>query len=92
VTPDDDRDLELVVDPSLAPDQRLAQRAEVERALAFLDRLSPQQRVAFVLREVLDLSYPEIAELMGSFETTARMRVAAAARALARLDTKETSP
>jgi RNA polymerase sigma-70 factor (ECF subfamily) len=92
VAPDDDRDLELVADPSLAPDQRLAQRAEVERALAFLDRLSPQQRIAFVLREVLDLSYPEIAEMMGSFETTARMRVAAATRALAKLDTKETSP
>jgi DNA-directed RNA polymerase specialized sigma24 family protein len=52
--------------------------------LAFLDRLDAKQRVAFVLREVLELSYPEIAKLMGSFETTARMRVAAATRALRR--------
>jgi RNA polymerase sigma-70 factor (ECF subfamily) len=71
---------ENLVDHGLSAEQRL----EIERALAFLDRLDARQRVAFVLREVLGLSYPEIATLMGSFETTARMRVAAAARALRR--------
>jgi RNA polymerase sigma-70 factor, ECF subfamily len=71
---------EDVADHALPADQRL----EIERALAFLDGLDGKQRVAFVLREVLGLSYPEIATLMGSFETTARMRVAAATRALRR--------
>lgn len=71
---------ENLVDHALSADQQL----EIERALAFLDRLDANQRVAFVLREVLGLSYPEIATMMGSFETTARMRVAAAARALRR--------
>jgi RNA polymerase sigma-70 factor (ECF subfamily) len=75
-SPLDDDDF---IDPSLSTDQR----ADVTRALAFLDDLDPKQRVAFILREVLDLSYPEIAHLMGSFTTTARMRVAAATRALA---------
>ncbi|HUQ03643.1 MAG TPA: sigma-70 family RNA polymerase sigma factor [Kofleriaceae bacterium] len=82
---DDPDEIAALVDPSLSAEQRVALRADVERALAFLDRLSPKQRIAFVLREVLDHSYAEIAQLMDSFETTARMRVAAAARALAKL-------
>ncbi|MBZ0236460.1 MAG: sigma-70 family RNA polymerase sigma factor [Deltaproteobacteria bacterium] len=82
---------EEVADTSASPEQRLAQRAEIERALGFLDGLGPEQRIAFVLREVLELSYPEIAQLMGTFATTARMRVTAATRALARLDTKGTA-
>ncbi len=76
---------EDVADLAAPADQRLVQRAEVEQALAFLDRLEAKPRIAFILREVLDLSYPEIAHLMGSFTTTARMRVAAAHRALAQL-------
>lgn len=74
---------ENIADLGLGADRRV----DVLRALAFLDRLDPKQRIAFVLREVLDLSYPEIAQLMGSFTTTARMRVRAATRALAKLDT-----
>ena len=61
------------------PPERWAEIAEV---LEFLDRLTPEQRIAFVLREVLDYTYPEIARLVGCFETTARMRVAAADRVL----------
>lgn len=37
--------------------------------------LPPRQRVAVVLRHVLDRSYPEIAEAMGSSEETARANV-----------------
>jgi RNA polymerase sigma-70 factor (ECF subfamily) len=61
-----------------------AVRAEVADALRNLSTLSPEQRVAFVLREVMDYSFPEIAQLVGCFTTTARMRVAAAKRTLAR--------
>ena len=37
--------------------------------------LPPRQRVAVVHRHVLDRSYEEIAELMGSTEQTARANV-----------------
>ncbi len=78
---------EDLADVAASPAQRFAQRAEIERAMALLDGLGAKQRIAFILREVLELSYPEIARLMGTFTTTARMRVAAATRALARIDT-----
>jgi RNA polymerase sigma-70 factor, ECF subfamily len=60
------------------------EHAEVADALANLASLTPEQRVAFVLREVIGHSYPEIGKLVGCFTTTARMRVAAARAALAR--------
>ena len=60
--------------------------SEVAAALEFLARLKPDQRIAFVLREVMELSYPEIGELVGCRAATARMRVAAAARKLAALN------
>jgi len=75
----------------LSADGAGAPRAELADVLRFLDALTPEQRIAFVLREVLDYRYPEIAELVGCFETTARMRVTAANRALARL-TRQGSP
>ncbi len=61
------------------------QCAEVTDVMRFLDQLTPDQRIAFILREVVELSYPEIARLAGCFTTTARMRVAAANRVLARV-------
>lgn len=82
---------ERAADGEPSPAERVALRDEVARVLARLDRLEPAQRVAFVLREVVGLSYPEIAALQGCFATTARMRVAAAHRALARLDARERS-
>lgn len=69
----------------VAASMSVNQRAEVTDVMRFLDQLTPEQRIAFILREVVELSYPEIAKLAGCFTTTARMRVAAANRVLARV-------
>lgn len=76
---------EAAADQPVAPKQA-PPSSEVAAALEFLARLKPDQRIAFVLREVMDLSYPEIGELVGCRPATARMRVAAAARKLAALN------
>jgi len=73
------------LDELVAPDLPPEQWAEIGEVLCFLDTLSPDQRIAFVLREVLDYTYPDIAKLVGCFATTARMRVAAANRVLDQL-------
>jgi DNA-directed RNA polymerase specialized sigma24 family protein len=61
----------------------------IGRALAMLDKLRPKHRVAFVLREVMGMSHEEVAEVVGSFAATARMRVNAAKRKLAALAAQE---
>jgi RNA polymerase sigma-70 factor (ECF subfamily) len=62
-----------------AEDVRLA-------ALVVLDRLTPQQRVAFVLHDTLALSFTEIAEVLGCTVPTARQHAARGRRALAEAD------
>jgi RNA polymerase sigma-70 factor (ECF subfamily) len=54
-------------------------RAEVERALA---TLPDEQREAFLLRHVEDLSYEEMATITGNRQATLRMRVSRACEAL----------
>jgi len=49
-----------------------ALRAEIQRAL---DRLDPDQREAFVLKHVEELSYDEMAELTGVGVSALKMRV-----------------
>ena len=66
----------------------LEQSQEVARAMALLARLEPKQRIALILREALELSYPEIGALAGCRPATARMRVAAAHRALKKLQAR----
>lgn len=46
--------------------------------LVLLERLTPTERAAFVLREALGFDYPEIAELLGKRETNCRMLVSRA--------------
>jgi len=50
-----------------------------------LRSLTPRQRVAVVQRHVLDRSYPEIAEVMGTSEDAARASVSAGLRRLREL-------
>lgn len=52
-------------------------------ALVVLDRLSPQQRVAFVLHDAFGVPFGEIAELLGSTVEAARQHATRARRALA---------
>jgi RNA polymerase sigma-70 factor (ECF subfamily) len=82
-------DLENEIDRSASPVERAEQEQELCRALAMLDKLRPKHRVAFVLREVMGMSHEEVAEVVGSFAATARMRVNAAKRKLAALAAQE---
>jgi RNA polymerase sigma-70 factor (ECF subfamily) len=55
-------------------------------ALVVLDRLSPRQRVAFVLHEAFGVPFDEIAELLGSSVAAARQHASRARRAVADAD------
>jgi RNA polymerase sigma-70 factor (ECF subfamily) len=55
-------------------------------ALVVLDRLTPQQRVAFVLHDAFGLPFGEIAELIGSSVEAARQHATRARRAVADAD------
>ena len=48
------------------PERDAAERQSVVLALAYLDRLSPKKRIAFVLRVVEGLSLAEIGEIVGA--------------------------
>lgn len=64
-------------DPALAPET--AQELSVA-FLALLERLSPEQRAAFLLREVFDYGYPEIARILGKSEVACRQLASRARR------------
>lgn len=55
-------------------------------ALVVLDRLTPQQRVAFVLHDAFGLPFGEIADLIGSSVEAARQHATRARRAVADAD------
>ncbi len=70
---------------SAADDDGRAFSGELCRALeAGLERLPPEQREAFLLREVEDLTFPEIAAVQGVGAETARGRVLYAMKSLRR--------
>ena len=48
--------------------------------LVLLESLSPEQRAAFLLRDVFDYGYPEIAEIVGTSEQNARQLTTRARR------------
>lgn len=82
-------DLENELDPAATVEQQAARREEVATALAVLGQLKPKLRVAFVLREVMDLSYEEAAAIVEASPDAVRMRVNAAKRAIDALAAKE---
>ena len=51
--------------------------------LLVLERLSPHERITFVLREAFDLTFAEIADLLGTTDAAARKRCSRARRNLA---------
>lgn len=63
-------------EPVLTPDQPIERAIERESlSMAFLlmlDKLSPPERAVFVLREVFDYGYDEIAEAVGKSESACR--------------------
>jgi RNA polymerase sigma-70 factor, ECF subfamily len=72
------------------PDEPLAAVVRDEgvrmAAMVVLERLSPPQRVAFVLHEALALPYAQIAEVLGCSEAAARQHAARARRIVADAD------
>ena len=66
----------LVVDAARGPDERAELADEVSQALLVaLERLSPLERAAFVLREVFDYDYSRIAEILERSEASCRQLV-----------------
>ena len=66
----------LVVDAGRGPDERAELADAVSQALLVaLERLSPLERAAFVLREVFDYEYSRIAEVLERTEASCRQLV-----------------
>ncbi len=76
---------EPLVGSEARADEDPARHAEVAESLslailALQERLSPEQRAAFLLREVFDYRYDEIARIVGTSEENARQLVSRARR------------
>lgn len=66
----------VLTDESVTPEQIQERHGEVSVALlALLERLSPEARAAFLLREIFDVSYVEISETLDKSEATVRQIV-----------------
>ena len=66
----------LVVDDGAGPGERAELADAVSQALLVaLERLSPLERAAFILREVFDYDYPRIAEVLERSEASCRQLV-----------------
>ncbi|HVY07778.1 MAG TPA: RNA polymerase sigma-70 factor [Burkholderiales bacterium] len=66
----------IIVDQMPSPELRLELANEVSVAfLALLERLGPEKRAAFLLHEVFDYDYPEIARMLGKSEPALRQMV-----------------
>lgn len=71
-----------IVDPTDAADERLDAAARAARLQPLLDALSPALRAALLGRCVQNLSYPQLAEQLGTSQLATRARVSRALRAL----------
>src|SRR6185503_18432600 len=62
-------------DPGMTAPERLSTQEQCARLRAELERLDPEHREVVVLREFQDLSYEEIAEIVGVPVGTVRSRL-----------------
>ena len=59
-----------------SPEERCEIAEEVSAAfLAVLERLGSEERAAFLLREIFEYGYPEVAELLGKSESACRQLI-----------------
>lgn len=66
----------LLSDSPVTPEQLVERADDVSVAfLTMLERLAPEARAAFLLREVFDADYDEVAEALGKTETACRQLV-----------------
>lgn len=71
----------LLTDPDPGPGERAEQADSLSVAfLVLLENLSPEQRAAFLLHDVFDYPYGEVAEIVGVTEDNARQLAARARR------------
>jgi len=83
----------LTGDGELGPLEDAVQRESVSFALlALLERLSPAERAAYVLREAFAYSAREVAELIGTSEANVRQLHARARRDVAAAPSREVDP
>lgn len=66
---------EPVADESTNPEARHARHVSRDQLIALLDGLPERYRIPIVLRHVDDLSYPELAEILGRPEGTLKAQV-----------------
>lgn len=76
---------DMAEDPSPRPDQAQVSRSMMELVQKTVNRLSPIHRQVFILREIEDRTYEEIAELVGCDLGTVKSRLNRARRAFARM-------
>jgi RNA polymerase sigma-70 factor, ECF subfamily len=66
----------IATDPSTAPDRQVEIASDLSMAfLVMLERLAPEERAAFLLREVFDAGYDEIARVLEKSEGACRQIV-----------------
>lgn len=66
----------VLTDPPVSPEQVLERADDISVAfLALLERLAPEARAAYLLREVFDADYGEVAEALGKSESACRQLV-----------------
>ena len=71
----------IITDDTFDPERHAEVADEVSYAfLALLERLSPEQRAAILLRDVFDYEYPEIADIIGTSPENARQLASRARR------------
>ncbi len=74
----------LVTDPSADPARSVALAESLSMAfLVLLERLSPVERATFLLRDIFDYEYAEIAAIVGKSEVNCRQMVSRARRHIA---------
>ncbi|MBG53606.1 MAG: RNA polymerase sigma factor SigJ [Alphaproteobacteria bacterium] len=63
----------ITENPVDSPEDTLAQSQSVELALLWaMERLAPEERAAFILREAFDTDYADIADILGKTESACR--------------------
>ena len=66
----------LLGSPSRSPEEQLELASDLSMAfMVLLERLAPVERAAFLLHDVFDCAYPEIAHILGKSESACRQIV-----------------
>src|SRR3546814_6497868 len=77
--------------PTMTGDSTAARAASVTNAFLLLDRLTPKERAAYLLREIFDHDYAEVAAILGLQEAACRKLVSRAQAAIRARSAEHTS-